>query len=81
MTRFQDFASMGQSSNARRQHKRQVGVARLEAALRDHAMDPAAMVGLMVEHMGDKDTFRARNLHLRRARVLCQLAVEPGRVE
>lgn len=67
--------------HARWHHEWQVRVARLQAALGDHAVDLAAMVSLMVEHMGDQDPFRARDLHMRRAGDPCQLTVEPGWIE
>ena len=80
-TQHRVLSGMGQTANRRWHHERQIRVARLEAALGDHAVNLAAMVGLMVEHMGDQDPFRARDLNLRRARDPCQLAVEPAWIE
>src|SRR6185503_16117966 len=39
-------------------HYRQVGVLRLAAGLRQHAVHLAAMMRLMIEHVGDQQPFR-----------------------
>ncbi len=77
MPHFQILSGRGHRISRRGHYEQQVRVVRLEAELGDHAMDLAAVVGLMVEHMRDKDPFRAFDLHLRCARMPCQLTVEP----
>ena len=48
-------------------HERQIGVGRLAAGLRQQAMDLAAMMGLVIEHMGDQHPARLGQVALRRA--------------
>ena len=46
-------------------HQRQVGVVRLAAGLRQHAVHLAAMVRLVIEHVRDQQPFRLGDLALR----------------
>src|SRR3954468_9466754 len=62
-------------------HERQVGVARLAASLRQHAMHLAAMMGLVIEHVGDRKPLRLGHLRLHRPGVPRELPCERGTVD
>src|ERR1700754_1494805 len=54
-------------------HDEQVGIAGLAPRLRQHAMHLAAMMGLVIEHVGEQKPFRPADLGLDRSR-------EPGEI-
>jgi hypothetical protein len=45
-------------------HERQIGIARLRAALRQHAMHLTPVMGLVIEHVGDQEPFSRLDLAL-----------------
>ena len=62
-------------------HERQVGIARPAASLSQHRMNLAAMMGLVIEHMGDQNPTRVRPFAFGRARIKGLLDGEPGVID
>src|SRR5215475_14053113 len=61
--------------------QRQVGVVRLAAGLRQHAVHLAAMVGLVIEEVHDEHVLRLRHLAPGGERVPGEIAGEPFRLD
>ena len=58
-------------------HERQVGIARPAAGLGQHRMHLAAMVGLVIEHMGDQEPVRPRPVAFGGERVIGHVGGQP----
>src|SRR6266852_4776138 len=78
-TRSRSSAARSDIASLRQQD--QVGVGRLAAGLREHAVHLAAMVRLMIEHVHDELPFRLGQLALGGARVPGKVARQPVRIE
>src|SRR5579872_6002837 len=62
-------------------HERQVGIARPAARLGEHRMHLAAMMGLMIEHVGDKNPARPRPFALGGPRIVGLIGGKPGVID
>src|SRR3984893_12540594 len=80
---YKAFALLHRRAPARSlgRQERQIGIAGFAAGLRQHAMHLAAMMRLMVEHMGDQKPCRLVHLRLDGAGVIGELACERRGVE